>query len=106
LFISFSAVLYITYSVVLRLLQPNIIGGFTALIASIWFFSGLIVFFLGIQGIYLAKIFTEVKQRPYTIIREVYGADQHGSESANVQKRRSLGDGDAHTGPASAAADG
>jgi putative glycosyltransferase len=76
LLISFSAVLYITYSVVLRLLQPTVPVGFTALIASIWFFSGLIVFFLGVQGIYLAKIFTEVKQRPYTIIREVYAAEQ------------------------------
>ncbi len=76
LLISFSAVLYITYSVLLRLLQPTVPVGFTALIASIWFFSGLIVFFLGVQGIYLAKIFTEVKQRPYTIIREVYAAEQ------------------------------
>lgn len=81
LLISFSAVLYITYSVLLRLLQPTVPVGFTALIASIWFFSGLIVFFLGVQGIYLAKIFTEVKQRPYTIIREVYAAEQRVPES-------------------------
>jgi putative glycosyltransferase len=82
LLISFSAVLYITYSVLLRLLQPTVPVGFTALIASIWFFSGLIVFFLGVQGIYLAKIFTEVKQRPYTIIREVYAAEQRVPESS------------------------
>jgi putative glycosyltransferase len=81
LLISFSAVLYITYSVLLRLLQPTVPVGFTALIASIWFFSGLIVFFLGVQGIYLAKIFTEVKQRPYTIIRDVYAAEQRVPES-------------------------
>ena len=81
LLISFSAVLYITYSVLLRLLQPTVPIGFTALIASIWFFSGLIVFFLGVQGIYLAKIFTEVKQRPYTIIREVYAAEQRVQDS-------------------------
>jgi putative glycosyltransferase len=67
--------------VLLRLLQPTVPVGFTALIASIWFFSGLIVFFLGVQGIYLAKIFTEVKQRPYTIIREVYAAEPRVPES-------------------------
>jgi putative glycosyltransferase len=105
LLISFSAVLYIIYIVVLRLLQPVVIDGFATLIASIWFFSGLIIFFLGIQGIYLAKIYTEVKQRPYTIIREVYGADQHGAESPNLPKSFSLGDDDAHTGPATVAAD-
>jgi putative glycosyltransferase len=76
LLISLTAVLYITYSVILRLIQPNVPIGFTSLIASIWFFSGLIIFFLGVQGIYLAKIFTEVKQRPFTIIREVYTAER------------------------------
>jgi putative glycosyltransferase len=47
-------------------------SGYTSLIASVWFFSGLIIFFLGVQGIYLSKIFSEVKQRPYTIIRHIY----------------------------------
>jgi putative glycosyltransferase len=32
----------------------------------------LIIFFLGVQGIYLARIFTEVKRRPYTITRNIY----------------------------------
>ena len=45
--------------------------GYTSLIASIWFFSGLIILFLGIQGVYIAKIFSEVKQRPNTIVRSV-----------------------------------
>jgi putative glycosyltransferase len=47
-------------------------GGYTSLIASVWFFSGLIIFFLGIQGIYLAKVFSEVKQRPTALVRSVY----------------------------------
>lgn len=47
--------------------------GYVSLIASIWLFSGLILFFMGVQGIYLSKIFTEVKARPYTIIRQVFG---------------------------------
>jgi putative glycosyltransferase len=47
-------------------------SGYTSLIASIWFFSGLIIFFLGIQGIYISKIFLEVKQRPNTIIRAIH----------------------------------
>lgn len=50
--------------------------GYTSLIVSIWFFSGLIIFFLGIQGIYIAKVFLEVKQRPYSIVRSVYRSSQ------------------------------
>ena len=42
---------------------------------SISFFGGLIIFFLGIIGIYLAKIFTEVKNRPFTIIKKIHKAE-------------------------------
>ena len=52
--------------------HETIPDGYTSLIISIWFLSGLIVLFLGVQGIYIAKIFSEVKQRPNTIVREVY----------------------------------
>lgn len=77
--ISLSALVYIFYSVMLRILYPTVPGGFTSIIASIWFFSGLIVFFLGVQGIYISKIFTEVKQRPYTIVRQVVSQQTHRS---------------------------
>lgn len=46
--------------------------GWTSIIVSIWFFGGLIILFLGIIGIYLSKVFIEVKDRPYTIIRKTY----------------------------------
>lgn len=46
--------------------------GWTSVIASVWFFGGLVIFALGIIGIYLARIFLETKNRPYTIIRELY----------------------------------
>lgn len=50
----------------------KLLNGYASLIVSIWFFSGLIIFFIGVQGIYIAKIFSEIKQRPYTIIRQIY----------------------------------
>jgi putative glycosyltransferase len=36
----------------------------------------LIIFFIGVQGIYISKVFSEVKQRPYTIVRHVYRQPQ------------------------------
>ncbi len=47
--------------------------GWTSLMASIWLLGGLIIMFIGVIGIYLSKVFSEVKQRPYTIVREVHG---------------------------------
>lgn len=42
--------------------------GFASIIISLTFFSGLIILTLGIVGIYLGKIFEQVKQRPTYII--------------------------------------
>ncbi|HMB63279.1 MAG TPA: glycosyltransferase family 2 protein, partial [Eudoraea sp.] len=47
-----------------------IVLGFTSLVISIWFLSGLIIFILGILGIYLGKTFDRVKDRPTFIIHE------------------------------------
>lgn len=72
LFISASAFLYIIYIVSMYLIYTSLPSGYTSIIASIWLLSGLIIFFVGVQGIYISKLFSEIKQRPYTIIREIY----------------------------------
>ena len=48
------------------------IEGWTSVIASIWFFGGLIILFLGIIAIYISKIFIETKNRPFSIIKKIY----------------------------------
>lgn len=48
--------------------------GWTSLIVSISLFSGLILFCQGIIAAYLAVIFIETKNRPYTVIRKIYEA--------------------------------
>jgi putative glycosyltransferase len=72
LVISVSAMGYIGYLVIKYLFISSPPDGYTSIIASIWLFSGLIIFFIGVQGIYISKLFSEVKQRPYTIVRHVY----------------------------------
>lgn len=70
--ISASAVLYILRLSYRTLVISSPPEGYASLIASIWLFSGLIIIFIGIQGIYLSKIFLEVKQRPNTIVRAIH----------------------------------
>jgi putative glycosyltransferase len=50
----------------------TLLAGWPSLIISIWLMGGLIIFCLGVVGIYLSKVFIEVKQRPYTVVRNVY----------------------------------
>lgn len=58
---------------VMQRLFGQVLSGWTSVIISIWLLGGLCLFALGIIGIYLAKVFAEVKRRPYTIVRKVYG---------------------------------
>lgn len=53
------------------------VGGWTSVMASIWLLGGLVISFIGIVGIYLSKIFSETKRRPYTIVRQIYGKDRN-----------------------------
>ncbi|GAB5400429.1 MAG: glycosyltransferase family 2 protein [Aureisphaera sp.] len=45
--------------------------GYTSLILSIWLLSGIIIFVLGVVGLYIGKIFENVKDRPTYIVKEV-----------------------------------
>jgi putative glycosyltransferase len=61
------------------------VAGYASLIISIWFLGGLTLFSVGIVGVYLAKVFTETKNRPYTVIRAEYGTpevDEHAGAPA------------------------
>ena len=48
--------------------------GWTSLIASVWLLGGLVIWSLGLVGIYLAQVFLEVKQRPQTVVRRIIPA--------------------------------
>lgn len=47
-------------------------SGWTSVMASIWLLGGMIISFIGVVGVYLSKIYSETKRRPYTIVRQVY----------------------------------
>lgn len=70
--ISCGAVVYTIYLVVNWLFLAHPPTGWTTVVASIWLLQGLVISFLGIIGIYLSKIFSETKHRPYTIVREIH----------------------------------
>jgi putative glycosyltransferase len=68
------------YLVIRRLFFGVLLEGWPSLIVSVWFLGGLTLLSLGVIGVYLAKVFMEVKQRPYTIVREVYEAAVNAGE--------------------------
>lgn len=71
--ISLFAFLYMLHLIIQRVFFACITDGWTSIMASLWLLGGMIIFFVGVVGIYVSKIFLETKQRPYTIIRRIYG---------------------------------
>ncbi|WP_405120866.1 glycosyltransferase family 2 protein [Pseudomonas leptonychotis] len=70
--ISLFASIYIFYLVGHWLFLAKPMTGWTSVMASIWLLGGMVISFIGVVGVYLSKIFSETKQRPYTIVRQIY----------------------------------
>lgn len=63
---------YTTLLIINKFFFHKVLDGWTSVMASIWLLGGLVISFIGIVGIYLSKIFIEVKPRPYSIVRHIY----------------------------------
>jgi putative glycosyltransferase len=72
LLITTSSSIYGIYTIIQKFIYNTVPSGWSSLIVSIWFLGGITIFCIGVIGIYLSKIYTEAKGRPYTIIRDVY----------------------------------
>ncbi|HRI79076.1 MAG TPA: glycosyltransferase family 2 protein [Cyclobacteriaceae bacterium] len=71
-FLAFINVGIIVYK---RLYLDVDIEGWASTVASIWLVGGMILFVLGIFGIYLSKMFNEIKRRPLSVVRKIYRSD-------------------------------
>jgi putative glycosyltransferase len=59
--------------VVWKILEPEmVLTGFTSIMLSVWFLGGSIILVLGVLGMYIGKIFQEVKRRPLYIIKNIH----------------------------------
>ena len=59
--------------------------GWPSVIASIWFVGGLILTSVGVVGLYLAKVFNQVKNRPLFIVKRIIeGPVQRSDENAET----------------------
>jgi polyisoprenyl-phosphate glycosyltransferase len=69
LVLSFAAIVYAAVVAVRRLFFSLSVPGWTSLMVAVSFFSGLILGVLGILGLYLGKVYDEVKGRPLYAIQ-------------------------------------
>jgi glycosyltransferase involved in cell wall biosynthesis len=67
------SVLFAIFSVYAKLFLKRSPQGFTALVLLITFLSGILLFFMGIIGEYVGRLYEEVKARPLYVIGKTVG---------------------------------
>jgi len=76
IFISGFSFLYAGVVVYIRLFTNRTVEGWTSVMVALLFLGGIHLITLGIQGIYLAQLYKEVKRRPRYLVRRIHGVDQ------------------------------
>jgi len=79
--LAFIAFIYGIYVVVDRLFFAESVPGWPTVVASMMFFAGVQLLFIGILGEYLARVYDEVKGRPSYIVAEI--SKPHGAKTAS-----------------------
>lgn len=69
--VSLLSFIYAIYLIIRYYVTGITVTGWTSLIVSIFFMSGLILMNIGIVGLYLGKTFDETKNRPIYLVKEV-----------------------------------
>lgn len=67
------AMVFAAYAVFVRVVQGRAPEGFTSIILTVTFLAGVNLFFLGVVGEYVGRIYEEVKQRPLYVIERIVG---------------------------------
>jgi dolichol-phosphate mannosyltransferase len=70
----------VTSSLYLYFHNDVTVAGYTSILASIWLVGGIIISCLGMVGIYIGRVFTEIKQRPHYIVAEEINAPDPGRD--------------------------
>ena len=65
----------------MRVFTAHWVAGWATLILAVLFIGGVEMFCLGILGEYIGRIYTETKQRPLFLVREVL---ESGAASADA----------------------
>lgn len=70
-FTSFFSLCYAFWLIIRNFIFEVPVPGWTSIMVSFFFMFGLLLFMIGILGLYIGKIFDEVKARPLYLVREM-----------------------------------
>ena len=82
--VSVFSFLYALFLIIVRILQLNVVAGFTTPTVAILLLGGIQLISIGILGEYLGRIYDEVKQRPHYLVSEIIRGDKNARSSIAV----------------------
>ncbi|MGH9340645.1 MAG: glycosyltransferase family 2 protein [Acidobacteriota bacterium] len=68
--------IYAAYAVYARLFTNQTVEGWTSVIIALLVLGGVQLMALGVHGVYLGRMYNEVKKRPRYLVRRAFGFDQ------------------------------
>jgi len=74
--VSLLSFVYALFAIYARLFTGRVVEGWTSVMVAVLFLGGIQLITLGVQGIYLGRMYNEVKQRPRYLVRRVYGFEE------------------------------
>lgn len=75
-FLSVASVLMAIYNLIAHFFELEIVRGYTTTIFSIWFVCGILLFMMGVLGLYIGSIFNQVKERPIFIVMDELNTEE------------------------------
>lgn len=78
--ITFITLLFLIYILIKKLFYVDFQIGWSSLFVSIWLVGGIIIFSIGVIGIYVSKIFNQTKNRPLFIIKKIHQKESNGKD--------------------------
>ncbi|WP_430810976.1 MULTISPECIES: glycosyltransferase family 2 protein [unclassified Carboxylicivirga] len=76
IYISIFSFVFAIYTFIRALNGEIDVIGYSSLIISIWFLAGVIITLLGMLGLYIGRIFEQVKNRPTFIVEQLINFDE------------------------------
>ncbi len=79
--VSLLSLIGLVWVLIARFFTDTTVPGWSSILFVGFFFGGLQIFFLGVVGSYLARVYEEVKGRPRYVVRDVWRPGESGPES-------------------------
>lgn len=77
--------LYGIYTIIKKLVRPDVPMGFSALMTAVIFFGGMLMLMVGLAGEYIGRTYISVNKAPQYVIRETTDG-QHAARETSIAK--------------------